>query len=150
MRTKLPLTFVYFCHDTINLWKQESYFDIDFIVRSGFSSNLEVLFFKILVTEPGGPLSWILKLIGWNLCMSIVWANWLLSRNITCLGTLNHNRQGILAELNDMSGREVFSKTMSLRVRNCKSITICYKSGLYLLSFTVKTKSSNKKNILLL
>ena len=28
----------------------------------------KVWFFKILVTEPGGPVSWILWLIGWNVC----------------------------------------------------------------------------------
>ena len=27
---------MYFCHDNIILWKQESYFDIDFIIRSAF------------------------------------------------------------------------------------------------------------------
>ena len=30
------------CYDTIIVWKQESYFDIDLIVESEFSSNLEV------------------------------------------------------------------------------------------------------------
>ena len=57
---------MYFCHDNIILWKQESYFDIDFIIRSAFSSNLELWFFKILVTEPGGPLFRILKPTVWD------------------------------------------------------------------------------------
>ena len=60
----MPLTFVHFCYDNIILWKQESYFDIDFIVGSAFSSNLELWFFKNLVTESGRPLSRILKLTG--------------------------------------------------------------------------------------
>ena len=66
MGTKFPLTFVYFCHDSIILWKQESYFDIDFIVWTALSSNLEIWFSKTLVTEPVGTLSQILKLTGWN------------------------------------------------------------------------------------
>ena len=40
------------------------------------------------------------ELQGWNICMdhlytSILLANWLLGRKITCVGTLNHNRQGV-------------------------------------------------------
>ena len=35
-------------------------------------------------------------------------ANWLLSSNIICVETLNHNRQGIPAELKDTSEQEDF------------------------------------------
>ena len=44
------------------------------------------------------------ELQGRNICMdhlytSISLANWLLGRKITCVGTLNHNRQGIPTKL---------------------------------------------------
>ena len=43
-----------------------------------------------------------------RLYTSISLANWLLGRKITCVGTLNHNRQGIPTELKNTSEREEF------------------------------------------
>ena len=43
------------------------------------------------------------------LYISISLANWLLSRDITTVGTLNTNRVGISKELKDIKGREEFS-----------------------------------------
>ena len=68
-------------------------------------------------------------------------ANWLLGRKITCVGTLNHNRQGIPTELKNTSERVEFSVTY-----HYESV----KKDLCLLSYTVKTKSSSKNNVLLL
>ena len=76
-----------------------------------------------------------------RLYTSISLANWLLGRKITCVGTLNNNRQGIPTELKNISEREEFSLT-------CHYESV--KKDLCLLSYTVKTKSSGKKNVLLL
>ena len=46
-----------------------------------------------------------------RLYTSILLANWLLGRKITCVGTLNHNRQGILTGLKNTPEREEFSVT---------------------------------------
>ena len=73
-----------------------------------------------------------------RLYTSISLANWLLSRKITCVGTLNDNRQSIPSELKNTSKREEFSVSC-----NYKSL----KKDLFLLSYTVKTKSSGKKNV---
>ena len=86
------------------------------------------------------------ELRGWNISMdrlytSISLANWLLGRKITCVGTLNHNRQGIPTELKNTSEREEFWVT-------CHYESV--KKDLCLLSYTVKTKSSDKKNVFLL
>ena len=72
---------------------------------------------------------------------NILLANWIHGRKITCVGTLNHNRQGIPTELKNTSEREEFSVT-------CHYESL--KKDLCLLSYTVKTKSSSKKNVLLL
>ena len=60
---------------------------------------------------------------------------------ITCVGTLNHSCQGIPTELKNTSKWEKLSVT-------------CYyesiKKDLCLFSYTVKTKSSGKKNVLFL
>ena len=76
-----------------------------------------------------------------RLYTSISLANWLLGKKITCRGTLNHNRQGIPTELKNTSKREEFLLT-------CHYESV--KKDLCLLSYTVKTKSSGKKNVLLL
>ena len=72
---------------------------------------------------------------------SISLANWLLDKQITCVGKLNHNRQGIPTELKNTSGREKFSVT-------CHYESV--KEDLCLFSYHVKTKSSGKNNVLLL
>ena len=76
-----------------------------------------------------------------RLYRNISLANWLLGRKITCVGTLNHNRQGIPTELKNTSEREEFSVT-------CHYESV--KKDLCLLSCTVKTKSTGKTNVLLL
>ena len=68
-------------------------------------------------------------------------ANWIHGKKITCVGTLNHNRQGIPTELKNTFEQEEFSVTC-----HYESLT----KDLRLLSYTVKTKSSGKKNVLLL
>ena len=55
---------------------------------------------------------------------SIPLANWLFVRKITCVGTLNHNCQGIPTELRNRSKRQtgrIFSN-LSLRVRKERSV----------------------------
>ena len=76
-----------------------------------------------------------------RLYTSILLANWLLGRKITCVGTLNHNHQGIPTGLKNTPEREEFSVT-------CHYESV--KTDPCLLSYTVKTKSSGKKNVLLL
>ena len=46
-----------------------------------------------------------------RLYTSILLANWRLGRKITCVGTLNHNRQDIPTELKNTFEREEFSVT---------------------------------------
>ena len=72
---------------------------------------------------------------------SISLANWLLTRNITCVGTLNNNRIDIPGELMDAKKRDVFSITLHYE-KDDKNIALC--------TYTVKTKSSGKKNVKLL
>ena len=72
---------------------------------------------------------------------SISLANWFLGRKIPCVITLNHYRQGIPAELKNTSEQEQFSVT-------CHYESV--KKDPCLLSYTVKTKSYGKKNVLLL
>ena len=76
-----------------------------------------------------------------RLYRNISLANWLLGRKITCVGTLNHNRQSIPTELKNTSEREEFSVT-------CHYESV--KKDLCLLSYTIKTKSTGKTNVLLL
>ena len=77
---------------------------------------------------------------GRNISMEML-ANWIFGRKTTCVETLNHNHECIPTELKNKSEREDFS------------VTCHYESGnkdLCLLSYFVKTKSSGKKNVLLL
>ena len=57
-----------------------------------------------------------------RLYITISLVNWLLGRNITCVGTLNHDRQGILTEFKKhiRTGR-IFSN-LALRVRQERSV----------------------------
>ena len=68
-------------------------------------------------------------------------ANWLLGRKITFVGALNHNPQVIPTELKNTYKRKEFSVTCQYEF---------VKKNLCLLSYTVKTKSSDIKNVLLL
>ena len=68
-----------------------------------------------------------------HLYTNISLADWLLGRQTTCVGTLNHNRQGIPTDLKNASEPEEYSVTY-----HYESV----KKDLCLLSYTVKTKSS--------
>ena len=86
------------------------------------------------------------ELQGQNISMdrlytSILLSTWLLGKKITYVGTLNPNCQGIPTELKNTSEREGFSVT-------CHYESV--KKDLCLLSYNVRTKSSGKKNVLLL
>ena len=70
----------------------------------------------------------------YRLYTSISLANRLLGRIITCVETLNNNRQGIPTELKNTFEREEFSVTLT----HYESV----KKDLCLLSYTVKTKCS--------
>ena len=72
---------------------------------------------------------------------SITLANLLLSRIITCVGRLNHNPQGLSAELKDSWKREEFLKTWYYESEN---------KDLCLLLHITKLQSSGRKNNLLL
>ena len=72
---------------------------------------------------------------------SVALAKWLLSHNITCVGTLQSNRRGIPSEIKDMSERELFSYEFFW-----ESI----ENKLMLHSYVVSTKNSGKRNVLLL
>ena len=71
-----------------------------------------------------------------RLYTSISLANWLLGRKITCVGTLNHNCQGIPTELKNTSEKHIHYESV--------------KKDLCFLPYPVKTKSSGKKNVFLL
>jgi len=97
---------------------------------------------KKLVTNTSSKL----PLAGRNISMdrlytSIPIANWLREKSITVIDTLKHNRIGIPDELKDAKGREEHSVTLHYESTK-KDIAIC--------SYTVKTKSSGKKNVLML
>ena len=64
--------------------------------------------------------------------------NWLLDQNITTVGTVQKGRQGIPDELFDTTNREIFSKTCHFEKD---------KKDLCLTSYTVKTKSKGRKNV---
>ena len=72
---------------------------------------------------------------------SIALTNWLLENNITAVGTLNTTRIGVPDEVKKSEGRDEFSATCHFEAQN---------GNLCLNSYTVKTKSKDKKNVLLL
>ena len=76
-----------------------------------------------------------------RLYTSISLAKWLLSNNITCVGTLQANRKGISMELKSTSGRQPLSYECFWENENKK---------LVLHSYVVKTKSTGLRNVLLL
>ena len=71
---------------------------------------------------------------------SIPLAEWLYSKSITCIGTLNSNRKGLSKEFKETKGREESSWI------SCKSD----KGEITLNSYVVKTESSGMRNVLLL
>ena len=68
-------------------------------------------------------------------------AEWLLEHNITNVGTLLTNRIGIPAELKECKTRDVYSTTCHFEKED---------KDLCLMSYTVRTKSKGKKNVLIL
>ena len=76
-----------------------------------------------------------------RLYTSVSLAQWLLSQNITCVGTLQSNRRGIPNEIKNVAERERFSYQCFWESSENK---------LVLHSYVVPTKSSGKRNVLLL
>ena len=76
-----------------------------------------------------------------RLYTSIEQANWLLSRKITTLGTMEAKRIGIPSELEDTKGCEVSSTTCHFEKKD---------KNLCLNTYTVKTKSTDMKNVFML
>ena len=76
-----------------------------------------------------------------QLYYSISLANWLIEKNIICVGILNNNCVGIPVELKDPKNREEFSTTLYFE-NDYKGLALC--------TYTVKTKSPGKKTILIL
>ena len=76
-----------------------------------------------------------------RLYTSVEQAEWLLERRITDVGTLLTNRIGIPAELKECKTRDVYSRTCHFEKED---------KDLCLMSYTVKTKSKGKKNVLML
>ena len=76
-----------------------------------------------------------------HLYTSVSLAQWLLSQNITCVGTLQSNRRGIPNEIKNVAERERFSYQCFWESSENK---------LVLHSYVVPTKSSGKRNVLLL
>ena len=76
-----------------------------------------------------------------RLYTSIEATDWLLDCGIATVGTLQKVRSGIPSELFDTQNREIFSATChSEKEKKC----ICLKS------YSVKTKSKGKKNVVVL
>ena len=75
-----------------------------------------------------------------RLYTSIPIARWLLGKNITMVGTLQHNRSGIPDEIKSTANREDLSIIVYWSDNN----------NLALSSYVVKTKSAGRKNVLLL
>ena len=76
-----------------------------------------------------------------RLYTSISLAIWVLSRDITTVGTLNTNRVGIPKELKDVKGREEFSVTCHFEQEH---------KNLCLVTCSVKTKSTGMRNVVVL
>ena len=76
-----------------------------------------------------------------RLYTSVSLAQWLLSQNITCVGTLQSNRRGIPNEIKNVAEKERFSYQCFWESSENK---------LVLHSYVVPTKSSGKRNVLLL
>ena len=76
-----------------------------------------------------------------RLYTSISLAKWLLSNNITCVGTLQANRKGIPMELKSTSGSQLLSYECFWENENKK---------LVLHSYVVKTNSTGLRNVLFL
>ena len=76
-----------------------------------------------------------------HLYTSIECVNWFLDQNITIVGTVQKEKQGIPDELFDTTNREIFSKTCHFEKD---------KKDLCLTSYTVKTKSKRKINVVIL
>ena len=76
-----------------------------------------------------------------RLYTSIPFAKWLLSRNITCIGTLQSNRKGIPIEVKHIKEREEFSY---------KYFWESDQKKLVLHSYLVRTKSTGLRNVLML
>ena len=76
-----------------------------------------------------------------RLFTSIESTNLLLDRGIAAVGTLQKGRSGIPPELFDTQNREIFSATCHLKKE---------KKNIYLTSYTIKTKSKEMKNVVVL
>ena len=76
-----------------------------------------------------------------SLYTSIESTNSLLDRSIATVGTLQKGRNRILSELFDTQNREIFSATCHFEKE---------KKNIWLTSYTVKTESKGKKNIVVL
>ena len=76
-----------------------------------------------------------------RLYSSIPLAQWLLSHNITCVGTIKANRKGIPVEVKELANREPLTYECFWEVEESK---------LSQHSYGVNTKSSGKRNVLLL
>ena len=76
-----------------------------------------------------------------RLYTSIPLAQWLLSHNITCVGTIKANRKGIPVEIKELANREPLTYECFWEAEENK---------LSLHSYVVNTKSSGKRNVLLL
>ena len=72
---------------------------------------------------------------------SIESTNWLLDRSIAIVGILQKGRSGIPSDLFDTQNREIFSTTCHFEKE---------KKNICLTSYTVKTKSKGKKNVVVL
>ena len=76
-----------------------------------------------------------------RLYTSVELSKWLLTRNITTVGTVQKGRHGIPQELFDAKGREKFSVTCHHKERE---------KDMCITSYTVTTKSKGKKNVVIL
>ena len=76
-----------------------------------------------------------------HLYTSIESTNWLLDRGIATIGTLKKGRSGRPFEIFDIPNREIFNATCHFEKE---------KKNIYLTSYTVKTKSKGKKNVVVL
>ena len=76
-----------------------------------------------------------------RLYTSVPPAKWLLDRNIATVGTLNTVRIGIPDELKNTKCRENFSVSFHIKSKE---------KNLYITTYSVKTKSTGRKNVLML
>ena len=103
-------------------------------------SSIDYIKYLVTKVESGQPI--ISRTNSINcLYVSIESTNWLLAGSIATVGALQKGSSGIPSDIFDTQNKEIFSATCHFEKE---------KKNIYLTSYTVKTKSKGKKNVVVL